>query len=436
MKSAIDAAVVFLITFILFAVAWGETYTATDLGAIQPTAVIDGPVVFGNLNGAPVVWQDGQVRALEHLGHGGQVNGANNRGDAVGWVWLPSQGTIRKVASFWYPDGRVILLPGSNETEAQAVNMDRIIAGSNLTESRALRWVPGQLEEYLPASTRGRAVDGTGRVWGNRGNEPVAWDLDGTRHGFSNVGVIQAGPSGANNTIAIGWADRSPGVASAVYYAIPMAVTRLAIPDPSLNHPSCAARSINNNHVAVGQCYTRSGTDPLAMMWPDANTIINLNDVSNAPFVLEWSAGISEDGHIVGTSEGHGWLLTPIAPSVALLTNATPFGLGATLRVSVERKGIGDLHVAVILPDGQTTLFLTNMDTLSYIVSTIPRGPYPVTAGASLTHTWHALNEPGVYHFIAALARPGSLLDGKIDTGDIVALDWKAVQFVPHVASR
>jgi hypothetical protein len=94
------------------------------------------------------------------------------------------------------------------------------------------------------------------------------------------------------------------------------------------------------------------------------------------------------------------------------------------------------LHVAVILPDGITTLFLTNMDTLSYIVSTIERGPYPVTAGQSLSYTWHNFNEPGTYHIVAALSRPGSLADGVINEGDIVALDWRAVQFVPQVASR
>jgi hypothetical protein len=79
--------------------------------------------------------------------------------------------------------------------------------------------------------------------------------------------------------------------------------------------------------------------------------------------------------------------------------------------------------VAIILPDGVTTLFLTNIDTLSYIVSTIARGPYPVTAGQALAYQWHGLEPNGVYHLVAALARPGSLADGKIDEGDILALE-------------
>jgi hypothetical protein len=76
-----------------------------------------------------------------------------------------------------------------------------------------------------------------------------------------------------------------------------------------------------------------------------------------------------------------------------------------------------------------TTLFLTNLDTLSYIVSTIARGPYPATMGSSLTHAWAGLEPAGVYHLVAALSTLGSLADGRIDAGDIVALDWKAFGF-------
>jgi hypothetical protein len=43
-----------------------------------------------------------------------------------------------------------------------------------------------------------------------------------------------------------------------------------------------------------------------------------------------------------------------------------------------------------------------------------------------------------VYHLVAALSRPGSLQDGRIDAGDILALEWIALQFhagAPQVAS-
>ena len=45
MKNAIDAAVVFLITFILFAVAWGQQYTVTDLGPFSPTHITEFGVI-------------------------------------------------------------------------------------------------------------------------------------------------------------------------------------------------------------------------------------------------------------------------------------------------------------------------------------------------------------------------------------------------------
>jgi hypothetical protein len=320
--------------------AWGQSYTVTDLGAVHPTAVINGPIVFGNLGPEPVVWEAGQVTPLQHLGHGGQVNGANARGDAVGWVWVNVQGTLMKHAALWYPEGHVTLLPGSGETEAHGVNMNRIIAGSHLTARHALRWVPGQPEEVLPMSTSGRAVDATGRVWGVHGNEPVAWDLNGTRHGFGAIGVIQAGPGDANDTRAVGGASRSASVSDAAYFFIPMAVTRLRAPDASLDRPFCGANAINNRHVAVGSC-SDTGADRLAMLWPDQHTILNLNDVANAPFVLEFALGISEDGHIVGQTGDMGWLLSPVSPPV--VSQPTPVNVGALLDERSRRDAINEL---------------------------------------------------------------------------------------------
>lgn len=79
---------------------YAQQYTVTDLGALQPVAVIDGPIVYGNLAGEPVVWQNGQVRVLQHYGHGGQVNGANARGDSVGYVWYPRPAGLSRAAAF------------------------------------------------------------------------------------------------------------------------------------------------------------------------------------------------------------------------------------------------------------------------------------------------------------------------------------------------
>jgi hypothetical protein len=191
---------------------------------------------------------------------------------------------------------------------------------------------------------------------------------------------------------------------------------------------------INNQDATVGLCFYRGDFNAgLAMLWPNTTTRIDLSALTGRQ--LEQATGISEDGHIVGHTDGRGWLLAPGGPqppALALRLNQDAFRPGETLAAAVEVDGgPADLHVAVILPDGVTTLFLTNLDTLSYIVSTIPRGPYPVTAGSSLTHTWAGLEPAGVYHLVAALSTPGSLADGRIDAGDVVALDWKAFSFGP-----
>jgi hypothetical protein len=195
MKNLIDAAIVFGISLILFyTLAFAQPrYAVTDLGDLQPVAVIDGPVVFGNLNGAPVVWEDGQVYELPHYSHGGRVNGVNNRGDAVGYVWYPWPDGVARVAAFWYPDGTVTLLPGSGETEAWGLNMARTIAGQNLTDGQALRWRPGELEEHLPGvkPTFGRGVDDHHRVWGRIDVFLTAWNADGSIH---HMGMSPEGP--------------------------------------------------------------------------------------------------------------------------------------------------------------------------------------------------------------------------------------------------
>jgi hypothetical protein len=406
-------------------------YTVTDLGDLLPVAVIDGPLVFGNQAGLPIVWQNGQVRALQHFGLGGQVNGVNARGDSVGYVWFPTPGqSARRVAAFWYPDGQVALLSGRGETEARGLNINRVIAGVDLTTGTGLRWVPGKVEETLPGYPPGNgsigwAVDGMGRAWGNSGNLVIGWDVDGTAYDLIGQGGVQAG-AGA------GFATAGMLATQAAHFTLPVHTTTL--PNLPGTRLGCGARAINNQHVTAGFCRLGPSSPSIAVVWPTTTTIQNLNEVASTPLPLETATGISEDGHLVGTSSGRGWLLTPqqAPPALALQLNQQTFRPGDTLEVSVEQNGgPADLHAAIILPDGETTLFLTRLDTLSYIVSTIPRGPYPVTAGSSLTHTWHALNEPGVYHIIAALSKPGSLADGRIDAGDIVALDWKAFGFGP-----
>jgi hypothetical protein len=44
-------------------------------------------------------------------------------------------------------------------------------------------------------------------------------------------------------------------------------------------------------------------------------------------------------------------------------------------------------------------------------------------------YTRSGLEANGTYHLVIAWTKPNNLEDGGIDEGDILALDWKAVQF-------
>jgi hypothetical protein len=54
-----------------------------------------------------------------------------------------------------------------------------------------------------------------------------------------------------------------------------------------------------------------------------------------------------------------------------------------------------------------------------------------------LTHLWSGFEAPGRYTIIVGWTKPNSLAGGRIDEGDVLALNWKALWFGPQqVASR
>ena len=448
MRNLIDAAIVFAISLILFyAAAWAQTYTVTDLGDLQPVAVINGPKVFGNLGGEPVVWQGGQTRTLQHYGYGGQVNGANGRGDSVGWVWLSTPGQApRRVAAFWYPDGQVTILPATGEAEARGLNMARTIAGQNFTSRRTMRWFPGGVGEELAGVWGvGIGVDAADRIWGRNDVFYAIWDADGTAH---FIGMSPEGPHGVsviavNDTYGVGGNHLINAAVRLGYLR-----EQIVLPRPSNAH-TCNAFGVNNRDVIVGACVG-------AVLWPNTTTVIDLSVVTGLP--LGSARDISDDGHIVGLTGGQGWLLTPqqAPPALALQLNAHPYQLGDTLRMALRMSNPGpmltvDHYVGIILPDGDTVFWVTNTAPLDGVITSLSANPstfvpllrgvmWPagmdVTQQDYLTFRWTGLEPQGTYHLVVGWTKAGSLADGVIDEGDIVALDWKAFQVLPQMASR
>jgi hypothetical protein len=354
-------------------------YMVTDLGALRPTAVINGPIVFGDLNGEPVVWQAGHVRALQHFGHGGQVNGANARGDSVGSVLVPgSDGQRRRVAAFWYPDGSLALLPGVGETEARGINMARTIAGSNRTDGHALRWSPEGREEYLQKPTDGFysrypalgvGVDRFDRVWGNIGPlhayRVQVWDVDGR--------VLEPPQPSCDSTRLLSVSDEGTAIGECERYTGTFRAGSVTFTHGTKELPglggvtsACHGVAVNPQGTMGGYCSGAPNTsvNARAVLWPAAGGIHDLATEINIPgFRLTVVTGISADGHLVVTATqatssispfARGFLLTPQAQplALALRLNQDAFRPGETLAVAVEVDGgPADLHVAIILPD-------------------------------------------------------------------------------------
>jgi hypothetical protein len=89
-------------------------------------------------------------------------------------------------------------------------------------------------------------------------------------------------------------------------------------------------------------------------------------------------------------------------------------------------------------------VFLTNLSPLEGQLTTLSSNPrlfarllqgvsWPANLHATQENYWvytrSGLEANGTYHLVIAWTKPNNLEDGRIDEGDILALDWKAVQF-------
>jgi hypothetical protein len=253
--------------------------------------------------------------------------------------------------------------------------------------------------------------------------------------------------------MAVGGVDLGTGTFAA-HLRFPTQVTTLARLPGSRGLP-CGASGVNVHQVTVGSCQVIAAGSR-ATLWPDTQMVIDLTATVGIP--LERAHAISDDGHIVGTTQGRGWLLTPAReplspPSLALRLNHTQFsGAGHTLVATLraEHQGpdlLADFYFGIVLPDGMTIVcvvgdrfVVTRMDANpSTLRPWVPNAP--IEQGLNLTYDfWHytfqGSEPPGAYAAFLMLTTPGAFQDGRIDEGDILTIDWQAFQFVPQVASR
>jgi uncharacterized repeat protein (TIGR01451 family) len=136
-------------------------------------------------------------------------------------------------------------------------------------------------------------------------------------------------------------------------------------------------------------------------------------------------------------------------PSLAIRLNQSTFQPGETLRVTLDLSNPGptlttDVYVGIILPDGVNTLFLTNFSPIEGVMTTLDSDPrtFPrllrnvswpsglrATQEDYFTHTFTGLEPFGTYHLLVGWTRPGSLDDGAIHDGDVLALAWAPFSF-------
>jgi hypothetical protein len=133
---------------------------------------------------------------------------------------------------------------------------------------------------------------------------------------------------------------------------------------------------------------------------------------------------------------------------VALQVNQPTFTMGERLDTALIMANPGpalvvDMYVGIIFPDGWVWWF-RDVNTLdgaaSASLETDPSTFTPMFSSMTLIpglntvwedfieHTWSGFEGQGTYHLLVGWTLPGSLQDGRVDEGDVIALDWKALQ--------
>jgi hypothetical protein len=130
-------------------------------------------------------------------------------------------------------------------------------------------------------------------------------------------------------------------------------------------------------------------------------------------------------------------------PALTLSLNQRTFRSGDTLRVGLREQNPGapvnaDFYFGVLLPDGVTVLFVTNLSAFIGVVTRLdadPRTFRPLLANVQLPHgldttlidffvyTFAGGEPAGTYAAFTFFTPPGAFNDGRIDAGDLPVID-------------
>jgi hypothetical protein len=344
--------------------------------------------------------------------------------------------------------------------------MDAIYGGP---VSSAFRWDTPQSLTILDTQdgqwSESIGIDGQGNVWGlDQNYDSVVWNTSGRKS------FILGNPGRWTNIIAVnsysvgvGHSTRVSSDGTQEPFPVRATIAQGFSLLPVLSEGAqCFPIDINNAGAIIGSCLMPDGST-VPVMW-EGGTIRRLSlDVPKdvRSFTLR---GMNDQGVLVGAgfiletwpdgsfrTRAKGFLFSPVyeSPSLAIRLNQSTFQPGQTLRVTLDLSNPGpilttDVYVGVILPDEEQVVFLTNLSPLEGQLTTLSSNPrlfarllqgvsWPANLHATQENYWvytrSGLEANGTYHLVIAWTKPNSLEDGRIDEGDILALDWKAFQF-------
>jgi hypothetical protein len=460
-------------------------YTTTDLGELVTADVNDAAHVLGQFRGRPAVWKDGTVMVMQALGNNrGQPRRWSEPGNgvSVGSIFYPSTGY--QGAAQWDASGVLTVLAqnpahGSIAVAQNAAGVTvgvhgRFDAAYGGPVQSAARWDTPQTLTILDTRdgqwSNGVGVDGQGNVWGyDEQYQTVYWDRQGVKRLIPGQPGLWTGFDAVSESgIAIGTASNRLPTGEFETKPIQATLAQGFSVLPQLDGTSCQPIDINRSGTILGTCYMAATNTYIPVLW-EHGAITRL--ALSVPSDVEGFhvTGLSDSGLLVGhgfTRVGdpggppqgfltHGFLFTPVLspPSLAIRLNQSTFQPSQTLRVTLDLSNPGpilttDVYVGVILPDGQTILWLTNTAPLEGVVTSFTQASDPRTfvrllrnvswpAGMRatqqdyFTHTFSGLEPLGTYHFLVGWTKPNSLEDGRIDEGDVLALAWAPFTFTP-----
>jgi uncharacterized membrane protein len=425
---------------------------------------IVGSVRTGDGSNQPALWQDGHITMLP--GVEGIALARDFSGVSVGVAYFPTPPFARPME--WRPDGQVFFWsvpPGMRFGQINAINGNGVAActysdGNTMSAARCTR----AGFEVLPTLGGSRAeatgIIGAGTVVGSAENSVghrriVAWQPNGQVLDYGNLRGSQADLFGVTFTGDVAGAYVTEAGQERAFGGNISSAGLVALARPQ-GFDSSAALGVNSRGVRVGYA-TRTISDQVierAMLWSSSSaTPIDLNALIDptSGWELRQAISINDAGEILArafhSSLGVGVvLLEPtLGPALALELNQTSFSPGETLRMTLHMRNDGplvrtDVYIGVIPPDGVTSFWSTSRG----FVGPVPINGNPaaftpyvrdVVWGEGSLVTWRdfwvvrlsGAEAPGVYHIIAAWTRPDGLLDGRIDQGDVLALDWQAI---------